>query len=583
MEKRLFYTPLIGLTLLSIGGFLAFSMLLTNWLNDYSSKSLQSDLDRINRGLQQHAPENTPEFLSDYLKQQRLIYPQRAITLIRNSGEVIADSERSVLDLVELDKVSDLPEIATALSTGSGYSIRFNSALNTNVMYAARQTKFGDFSGLLRVSTPLLVSRAIASDLKTMVGSLLIAIIVCMALLARNVIRGVDQHLHTEQEQLEKHVEDRTREIELLQRLANMLAACNSLSEAQQVVQDVIPRMLGDINGAVSMMRASRNQLEVKLDWGGSWPGATAFAPDECWALRKGKFHLANDKFTTLPCSHMRNVGNDQTLCIPLIAHGNTIGMMHLYMHDQEVSEERFQLAFTICEQLGLALANLTLQEELREQAVRDTLTGLHNRRFLEESIDHELMRAQRHNQSLSLLMLDMDHFKRFNDNFGHDAGDYVLKALSSLLVNGVRGEDMVCRVGGEELCVVVPNTSGEAAMAVADKLCNQVRDLHLDFHGQSLGKLTLSIGVATYPQDAEDYASLMKLADVALYEAKENGRDHPRHCNSGVMINYSTQIDESARIEPSNKLTTTTEGDTLECNTLKCESSVEKINVEAG
>lgn len=540
MEKRLFYTPLVGLIILCIGGFLAFSILLSNWLNDYSSKSLRSDLDRVTKGLQQHVPENTPEFLSDYLKQQRVIYPRRTITLVRNNGNIIADSERSLLELVGLEKISGQPEIKTALAGGTGYSIRFNSLINGDVLYVARKAKFGEFDGIVRLSTPLLVTRAIAADLKIMVGTLLLAIIVGMALLARSVIRGVDRHLHNEQEQLEKHVEDRTREIELLQRLANMLAACNSLSEAQQVVQDVIPRMLGDINGSVSMMRASRNQLEVKLDWGGEWPGSKAFAPDECWALRKGKFHLANDKFTTLPCSHMRDVGNDQTLCIPLIAHGNTIGMMHLYMHNQEVSEEQLQLAFTICEQLGLALANLTLQEKLREQAVRDTLTGLHNRRFLEESIDHELMRAQRHNQPLSLLMLDMDHFKRFNDNFGHDAGDYVLKALSSLLVNGVRGEDMVCRVGGEELCVVLPNTNGEAAMEVADKLCNQVRDLHLDFHGQSLGKLTLSIGVATYPLDAEDYASLMKLADVALYEAKENGRDHARHCNTGVMTNYS-------------------------------------------
>ena len=542
MEKRLFYTPLLGLIILSIGGFLAFSVLLSNWLNEYSAKSLQSDLDRVTKGLQVHAPENTPQFLTDYLQQQRAIYPRRTITLIRSNGDIVADSALSLAQLIDADNLLNQPEVDLALKNQQGSAIRFNATSNSETLYSARQITFGDFDGVVRLSTPLTVTQTIATDLKIMVGTLLMAIIAGMALLARNVIKGVDRHLHREQEELERHVENRTREIELLQRLANMLAACNSLDEAQQVVQDIIPRMLGDINGSVSMMRASRNQLEVKLDWGGVWPGSKAFAPDECWALRKGKFHLANDKFTTLPCSHMQAVGNDQTLCIPLIAHGNTIGMMHLYMHNQEVSDEQLQLAFTICEQLGLALANLTLQEKLREQAVRDTLTGLHNRRFLEESIDHELMRAQRHNQSLSLLMLDMDHFKRFNDNFGHDAGDYVLKALSSLLVNGVRGEDMVCRVGGEELCIVLPNSKGEAAMEVADKLCNQVRDLHLDFHGQSLGKLTLSIGVATYPQDAEDYANLMKLADVALYEAKENGRDHARHCNSSVMSSDSNQ-----------------------------------------
>lgn len=543
MEKRLFYTPLLGLVLFCISGFIAFSILLTGWLNDYSAKALSSDLSRIVKTMQQQAPENTPQHLTGYLKQLGVIYPKRQITLIRNNGDVVADSELSVIQLIDIQNHLTQPEVAAALAGIATNEIRYNLKNNADTMYLAKKTSFGDFNGVVRIATPLSLTQQIAFDLKTMVGVLLTIIVAAMALLARNVIHGVDKHLHREQEELEKHVEDRTREIELLQRLANMLAACNSLSEAQQVVQDIIPRILGDINGSVSMMRSSRNQLEVKLDWGGKWPGAKAFSPDECWALRKGKFHLANDKFTTLPCSHMRDVGDDQTLCIPLIAHGNTIGMMHLYMHEQVVDEEKLQLAFTICEQLGLALANLTLQEKLREQAVRDTLTGLHNRRFLEESIDHELMRAQRHKQALSLLMLDMDHFKRFNDNFGHDAGDYVLKALSSLLVNGVRGEDMVCRVGGEELCIVLPNTAGEAAINVAEKLCTQVRDLHLDFHGQSLGKLTLSIGVATYPQDAEDYASLMKLADVALYEAKENGRDHARHCNTNILSRTSLPL----------------------------------------
>ena len=536
MEKRFFYIPLAGLILLCIAGFFAFSLLMSNWLNEYSSKALESDLDRFTKTLQSNAPKDTPHALTEYLRQHSASYPRRRFTLIRANGEVVADSGLTIFEIAGLENHADRPEVKAALNNLKGRSTRYSSTIATDTMYLAKTIQFGDFEGVVRVATPLATTQRIARDLKTMVGSLLIVIVAGMALLARQVTYRVEKHLHDEQQQLELHVADRTREIELLQRLANMLAACNSLHEAQQVVQDIVPRILGDVNGAVSLMRSSRNQLEVKLDWGGDWPGATAFTPDECWALRKGKFHLANDKFTTLPCSHMRNVGEDQTLCVPLIAHGNTIGMMHLYTKNEDLCDERMQLAFTISEQLGLALANLTLQEKLREQAVRDTLTGLHNRRFLEESIDHELMRANRHNQKLSVLMLDMDHFKRFNDTFGHDAGDYVLKSLSSLLVNGVRGEDIVCRVGGEELCIILPNTDGSAAMEVADKLCHQIRDLHLDFHGQSLGKLTLSVGISTYPVDAEDYESLMKMADVALYEAKEHGRDHARHCNQQVM-----------------------------------------------
>ncbi len=552
MGKRVFYIPLAGLLAFCISGFLAFSWVLNNWLSDYSTRALEADLNSMIQSLKQQNIPLRKDPLTRFLQHQQQTYPTRHFSLFNHKGQLIADSRPNQLEALETDQTHTPAEIKNAIAGNFGSDQRLNSADNQQHLFVAKPIVYEDFQGALRISTPTDVIERIGRDLKTMVAGLLLTIVFGMALLARSLIHQLDRRLHREQEQLEQHVEDRTREIELLQRLANMLAACNSLSEAQQVVKDIVPRILGDINGAVSLMRSSRNQLEVKLDWGGDWPGAKTFAPDECWALRKGKYHLANDKYTTLPCSHMRNVGEEQTLCIPLIAHGNTIGMMHLYMHNQAVSEERMQLAFTICEQLGLALANLTLQEKLRDQAVRDPLTGLHNRRFLEESIDHELMRAQRHKQELSILMLDMDHFKRFNDNFGHDAGDYVLKALSSLLINGVRGEDIVCRVGGEELCVVMPDADGDRALQAAEKLCHQVRDLHLDFHGQSLGKLTLSIGISTFPEDAEDYQSLMKMADVALYEAKENGRDHARHCNKKAMQRHQAlppQVAETLRV----------------------------------
>jgi len=247
----------------------------------------------------------------------------------------------------------------------------------------------------------------------------------------------------------------------------------------------------------------------------------------------------------------MEAVGDDQSLCIPLIAHGNTIGMMHLYLGKQsQLDEELMQLAFTVAEHLGLALANLNLQEKLREQAVRDPLTGLHNRRYLEESIGHELMRAKRHNQKMSVLMLDMDHFKRFNDTFGHDAGDYVLKTLATLLTNCMRSEDIVCRIGGEELAVLLPHTDAVAAVEVGGKLCEQVRDMHLKFNDTPLGKLTLSVGAATFPVDAEEADALLKLADTALYAAKSNGRDQCVHTNLPRQ-DQATSITVSSAAEP--------------------------------
>ncbi|MBT4520811.1 MAG: diguanylate cyclase [Halieaceae bacterium] len=280
-------------------------------------------------------------------------------------------------------------------------------------------------------------------------------------------------------------------EVELMHRLSTMLAACSSINEAQGVVAEIIPRLLGEYNGAVSLIQDLRNVLEVKLDWGGMWPGNHVSTSEDCWALRKGKHHLAIDDYVNLQCDHMAGMCTDQTLCIPLIAHGSTIGMMHLTEIEQNPTDQWMRLTFAVAEILGLALANLDMQEKLREQAVRDPLSGLHNRRYLDEVLTHTLMRAQRHHQAVSLLMLDLDHFKRFNDTFGHDAGDYVLQSLSSLISGSVRGEDISCRIGGEEFVVVLPDTGGEGAEVAADKLCASVRGAKLNFNGQSLGNLT--------------------------------------------------------------------------------------------
>lgn len=147
------------------------------------------------------------------------------------------------------------------------------------------------------------------------------------------------------------------------------------------------------------------------------------------------------------------------TMCIPLTAHGNTIGMLHLCLDGTDaLADDTKRLAFTIAEHLGLALANLRLQEKLRSQAMRDPLTGLFNRRYFEEAFEKELSEASHKNTPISLLMLDLDHFKRFNDNFGHDAGDYALKEVANLLIREVDEEHIVCRLGGEELAIIAPN-----------------------------------------------------------------------------------------------------------------------------
>jgi diguanylate cyclase (GGDEF)-like protein len=177
-------------------------------------------------------------------------------------------------------------------------------------------------------------------------------------------------------------------------------------------------------------------------------------------------------------------------------------------------------------ERLSLALANLRLREALQQQSIRDTLTGLYNRRFMEESLARELGRAARTGQPVSMIMMDIDHFKRFNDTFGHQAGDALLKELGEFVNQRTRGQDVACRYGGEEFALILAGCSLENACKRAQVLREELKLLKVRHGGQSMGAITLSMGVASFPAQANNAETLVKAADDALYRAKKEGRD---------------------------------------------------------
>jgi diguanylate cyclase (GGDEF)-like protein len=187
-------------------------------------------------------------------------------------------------------------------------------------------------------------------------------------------------------------------------------------------------------------------------------------------------------------------------------------------------SKER--LAHTVAEHIALAFANLRLRETLRVQSVRDPLTGLFNRRYMEESLERELRRSARHRRSLGVLLLDLDHFKTFNDTFGHGAGDILLRELGHFLQGNVRGEDISCRYGGEEFALILPDAPLDSTLQRAEQLREQVRQLQVTHHGRALGAVSVSIGVAVYPQHGASAEELLAAADRALYQAKAGGRN---------------------------------------------------------
>jgi diguanylate cyclase (GGDEF)-like protein len=186
----------------------------------------------------------------------------------------------------------------------------------------------------------------------------------------------------------------------------------------------------------------------------------------------------------------------------------------------------RRQLAFTMADQIALALSNLRLQESLREQAIRDPLTGLFNRRYMQESLDRELRRAQRRRMPMGVIMIDIDHFKRFNDTFGHAAGDELLREMGTFLQGQTRAEDIACRYGGEEFALILLDASAEDTEERAKLLREEAARLRVEYGHEPLGNITISVGVAVFPDHGGAAETLLKAADAALYRAKAGGRD---------------------------------------------------------
>jgi len=314
-----------------------------------------------------------------------------------------------------------------------------------------------------------------------------------------------------------------------LSQMTNLLHACFELEEASTVISHFARQLFPDYTGLLYVFRNSRNLLEATVLWGGEAHSDPMFGPQQCWALRHGQIYRVLDSQRSILCGHVHH--DRAYTCLPMMAHGEVLALLHVSRHestpsDETAAEAHNALLRVFTEPIALALSNLKLRDSLRQQSIRDPLTGLFNRRYLEEALAIEIERAKRNNGPFSIIMLDLDHFKLFNDTHGHESGDTVLRVLGTFLQRHVRGGDIACRYGGEEFTLILPGTSVEAAQQRAEQLCEDVRALKVDFNSQILGPLTLSVGVATFPEHGESGEMVLQAADVALYKAKNAGRD---------------------------------------------------------
>ena len=333
------------------------------------------------------------------------------------------------------------------------------------------------------------------------------------------------------------------KEISLIGNMVELLQICQTPDEAYPVIGRYAQELFPGVAGALYLLNESNNLVTSVSQWGQTLTGELIFNPIDCWALRQGKPYLcgATSLASINPkCHHLAACGNGSHFCMPLVAQNETMGL--LYLEKMSTPEEAAQiaggrterglmksqqkLARTLAEHISLSLANLKLRESLRHQAIRDSLTGLFNRRYLQETLDREIHRAKRKETTLGVIMLDVDHFKVFNDTSGHEAGDRLLSALGRYLKDAIRVEDIACRYGGEEFTLILPDVNPEVLKARAEIIREGAKDLEVLYQGKMLGKITISLGLSYFPLHGAESETLLQAADAALYQAKRNGRN---------------------------------------------------------
>ncbi|MCD9031509.1 GGDEF domain-containing protein [Luteimonas sp. Y-2-2-4F] len=319
---------------------------------------------------------------------------------------------------------------------------------------------------------------------------------------------------------------------------AGMLQSCQTRDEIMTLTARTIEDLVPGASGRCYLSRTSQNFLESAGSFGERIVSSgDVLMNDQCWALRRGQPHYTRGRQGGLRCAHIDPdvpVDGLSSLCVPLAAQNNSLGLLHVTAptSDRPDDDNDAAIIISIAEQMGMALANLQLRETLRVQSLRDPLTGLFNRRYLEESLQREMLRCERRRLPLSLLMLDVDHFKQFNDRHGHAAGDAVLAQVGRVLQSQVRSEDLACRYGGEEFTVIMPEVDGETAVRRGNEIRTAISATTILHMGKTLGPVTASVGIATAPADSADPGSLQEIADATLYRAKAEGRDRVLHAS---------------------------------------------------
>ncbi len=337
-------------------------------------------------------------------------------------------------------------------------------------------------------------------------------------------LSATNQHLASSLKRADRLIQEK----QMIDHLDGLLHNCKTIEEAREIIGKELRRALPDMRGALYFFRASRNLVEAIADWNAphALESSQSFAPDECWALKSGSRHVMRSP-DDVACPHVDCHVTEAALCIPMNTHGQLIGVISVEGTQGQFDAARIDFIARLADQIGMSLATLQLQQQLRDQSLRDPLTGLFNRRYFEAMIEKEVRRTDRKRQTLGFVMIDIDYFKRTNDQYGHQIGDLILQGVSDTLSKNTRADDILCRYGGEEFLLVLADANLQVTQERAEVLREAVeKRVVMLSDGSTARRSTISLGVAIYPDDGRSWRDVLQAADQALYRAKAEGRN---------------------------------------------------------
>ncbi|MFW5720108.1 MAG: GGDEF domain-containing protein [Candidatus Dojkabacteria bacterium] len=342
------------------------------------------------------------------------------------------------------------------------------------------------------------------------------------------------QKIHSKSNKALQQISQHADQIQIINEMSGVLQSCVCEEEAYIVISAALGKLFPHDRGEVYVIK-NENDLVYKVAyWGDAVEARTILQTSDCWCLRRGHPHVAIEEEGAMKCVHNSTPGCD--ICIPMSAQGKSIGFMHLRCGENDESlrldvdkrrrSSRYQLCVAVASTIALALSNIALRKKLEQQAEKDPLTDVYNRRYMEKQLSIEVRDTPEMEHTVGIILLDIDYFKHFNDTFGHEAGDVLLREIGLLLKRLVRESDIVCRYGGEEFLVIMPGSDVKVLKDRAEEVRDEVQRMSVYYNNSYLPSVTVSCGIAEYPSHAVTVEDLISAADSALYFAKSSGRN---------------------------------------------------------